>query len=1137
MSAFLSAFFANILGPLSLNFLNSLKFSDRKRLSDPEANAALHRCLKAGLVAVARKVSAEAPEGHADLLKEILEGFFTGDETGPAAGKELGKVLSGDSPNIGELREIFEYAGYDSETLPGVPFEEAMDHFQVAFREAAMEEAALHPFIQAQNQADQTEIQRETLAEIREMVALLRRADPKTVRVVDGVVAGEDRDTGALMVLERGVRIEGDAVDSIIATGDNNRIVRAVTYIQNQYNYAAPAVPLDPSKPPDNWESAYLNRLMDRCDPLDLALVDDTCFRDGNEARMVRVSDVYTKLFLTGRGRRSDESVVDAVLNPPKPEEMEGRRPQKEEEERIPIQAVEAIGGLDRLVVLGQPGGGKSTLVNHVTAHLARLRSGESELAPLSGWNPEERLLPVRVILRDFAAWVPAGAKGTEQLVWDYLEEMVREWACPDFFPILRRELEYEGGAVFFDGLDEVSEADESKKRTRLVSAIEAFARSLRKCRVMVTCREYAYRGSQEWRLPADLFPVVELDRFREEQIRSFLTAWFSATREHRGWSREKAETEAGFLFQEISDREHLRELAPNPLLLTLMAIVHGASGLPENRADLYERAVLLLLAAWENRVERDANGCRVRPSEIAKLGIPVRTLRGPLERLAVAVHEKQEAAGGNRSGQADISRIAVMEELCATLGDDVVKARAVVDYIENRAGLLQGHCGNTFRFPHRTFQEYLTATGLLRRSDPETALADRVRRNPDFWREVFLLAAGASRGRPKGIYDQLDALLPEYCGQKSPTHENALYAWLSAKAIHETGFMEHVLNDFSEGRFKRIHMRVQQWLLFSMEADQTFEPGERNVLGTALNWVGDPRFREDFHFLPNDDLLGFVHVSGGSFQMGGEFDDDEKPRHEVVLPEFYIARFPVTVAQFRAYVNATGERPEDEDSLKGPDNHPVVNVTWPEAMAYCRWLQTVLEASEAPTLQPIRECLAAGWRVRLPTEAEWERAARGTVGTEFPWGNEADPNRANYDKSEIGGTSAVGCFPGGRTPAECFDMSGNVWEWTVSLWGKDLSKPDFKYPYRHDADWNNETADNEIRRVVRGGAFISSDDLVRCASRFRLVPDFRHWLLGFRFCVAPNPTLASGNSGLRGSGGSGPLNALAKRARGIFGK
>jgi formylglycine-generating enzyme required for sulfatase activity len=129
--------------------------------------------------------------------------------------------------------------------------------------------------------------------------------------------------------------------------------------------------------------------------------------------------------------------------------------------------------------------------------------------------------------------------------------------------------------------------------------------------------------------------------------------------------------------------------------------------------------------------------------------------------------------------------------------------------------------------------------------------------------------------------------------------------------------------------------------------------------------------------------------------------------------------------------------------------NHPVVGVTWYEALAYCRWLTEQLQIWEG-TPKPLAALLRAGvgWTVRLPTEAEWEKAARGMDGRISPWGNMPDSNRANYDNTGIGGTSAVGCFSGGASPYGVLDLSGNVWEWTQSLWGKDPLISDFKYSW-----------------------------------------------------------------------------------------
>lgn len=1066
LTTFTPAFLANLAGNFAGYLLSGTGKAIQRKIRGADAEAAFKRCVDAGIYATVREISSDVPKEREKDIAGVLAEFFQSETAGAAAGEELAEMLNVREPDADALVELFVQAGYNPKAFPDLRLKEAFAAFEAAFLSAAARESALQSILQTGNLLEQTRLQRALVDRMDRLIEFLQNARLGTVGIEAGTIIAEN-------------------------------VVNGV-----QITYQPEAVALS-NEPPDHWETAYLNRLLDRCDPLDLAAVDDTCFRDGNEARMVRVSDVYTTLFLKGRGRRPEESVSDAVLKPEKPEEAQARKSQ--EEDRVPIQAVEAIGGLGRLVILGQPGGGKTTMVNHVTSQLARIRAQESDVEPLNGWSSDERPLPVRVILREFAAWVPDGAgKGTEQLVWDFLESMLTEWGCPGFFPSLRRILEYERGVVFFDGLDEVSEADEARNRTRLVSAIGEFARSSRKCRVVVTCREYAYRGSEDWRLSADLFPEVELDLFQEEQIKVFLETWFIAAANHKGWTKEKAVGEARILFNAIQTMDHLKELAPNPLLLTLMAIVHGGSGLPENRADLYERAVRLLLAHWENRIVRDTEGCRVEPSIIARLGRPVQTLRMPLERLALAAHEKQEKDGGGGTGCADIPRIDVLDELTAELGGSLDEAQQVVDYIEHRAGLLQARDRRTFRFPHRTFQEFLTATAIIQMSDPETYLADCIRRDPSFWREVFLLAAGVSRSQPKGIYDQINALLPEYEENRTITPEIARYAVLSSQAIYETDFMERVRLDSSDGRFRRIHKRVQSWLLAAITADDVLEPRDRNEGGTALNWVGDPRFDADFFHLPKnaDGMLGFQYVKSGSFRMG-----KGKREHDVKLPGFYIARYPVTVAQFRAYVEDTGEKSGFKGGLKELDNHPVARVSWYEAMAYCRWLEGRLRGALDKTPKEIQDCLKAGWRVRLPTEAEWERAARGTDGRIYPWGKKPNPNLANFNETGIGGTSTVGCFPGGITPAGCFDMSGNVWEWTVSL--------KMEYPYCHNEKWNNETVGNNEARVLRGGAYDFASDDLRCAFRCDLDPHDRSADDGFRCVCAPNPPLDSENSGL----------------------
>jgi formylglycine-generating enzyme required for sulfatase activity len=208
----------------------------------------------------------------------------------------------------------------------------------------------------------------------------------------------------------------------------------------------------------------------------------------------------------------------------------------------------------------------------------------------------------------------------------------------------------------------------------------------------------------------------------------------------------------------------------------------------------------------------------------------------------------------------------------------------------------------------------------------------------------------------------------------------------------------------------------------------------------------------------------------------------NEQPQHTLHLPEYYIAKTPVTNAQYAAFVEATGQEPPKHwkggKPPRGKEDHPVVTVTWHDAMAYCQWLAKV-----------------TGKPYRLPSETEWEKAARGTDGRMWPWGDEPpDENRCN-SANYVGDTTPVGQYsPGGDSPYGCVDMAGNVWEWTRSVY-KD-------YPY-YPEDGREDPKAGGIR-VLRGGTFYDLQGVVRCASRARDYPDL--WLngLGFRLVVAP---------------------------------
>lgn len=256
--------------------------------------------------------------------------------------------------------------------------------------------------------------------------------------------------------------------------------------------------------------------------------------------------------------------------------------------------------------------------------------------------------------------------------------------------------------------------------------------------------------------------------------------------------------------------------------------------------------------------------------------------------------------------------------------------------------------------------------------------------------------------------------------------------------------------------------------------------------------------FRADAWYLPDDPLLGFVPVPAGTFQMGSNplidpmaFENErwsEGRRQGVVdLPLYYISKFEVTGAQFRAFVEAT-EHTVDPMALAGEPNHPVTHVAWTDALAYGRWLQSQLQSDPATPAQ-LRELLDSGWIVTLPDEAQWEKAARGDDGRIYPWGNQPDRNRSNFDSS---GTVPVGSLDCSDCSYGLSDMSGNVWEWTRSPY----------QPLPFDPTDDAETLGDDALWVMRGGSFNDAENNVRAAVRGAADPGARRAFIGFRMAI-----------------------------------
>ena len=228
------------------------------------------------------------------------------------------------------------------------------------------------------------------------------------------------------------------------------------------------------------------------------------------------------------------------------------------------------------------------------------------------------------------------------------------------------------------------------------------------------------------------------------------------------------------------------------------------------------------------------------------------------------------------------------------------------------------------------------------------------------------------------------------------------------------------------------------------------------------------------------------IYIAKGSFTMGspaGEgIPSHEAPQHTVELPAYRIGKYPITNSQYEEFIAQTRTKVTPImgwDGQRAPErlkDHPVTGVTWYEARNYCEWLSKATDREYS-----------------LPNEAQWEKACRGGNNCRYPWGDEFDPSRCHCGKQQL---APVDAYPA-QNEYECFDLVGNVRQWTITLWGEKPSAPDFEYPWKQDGR-NNLNANSQIRRIVRGSSFTEDAQQSRCSARSGQFPE-NAGLLGIR--------------------------------------
>jgi hypothetical protein len=814
------------------------------------------------------------------------------------------------------------------------------------------------------------------------------------------------------------------------------------------------------------------------------------------QGQSVVLRSVYVPL-TTPQSLARKDGADDAPARPPAP---------REGQELRPTLLIDLLGQYS-LGVAGHAGTGKSTFCAWLALILCENSIPQHKIPPPEGFTEQladslRGRLPLLIRLRGFWDFLRPEHAGVAKLSQHDFESALARWVAEGKstqgmdWATLDLHLQSGTALVMFDGVDEVprsvrqGDVTWNPRRLFLTGLSETLA-SWRAAgnRVLVTGRKHGLTEDEAKLLGLPLVALGDLPRPLQLLLAH---RWFASLEDNRELGQEIAKK----MLDDIAARRELQEMAANPLFLTAMCIIYGneKGRLPQDKYELYDKIVDAVLYSHS---DDDPNWGEQAREQLAFIAHGMHTGENLGERRSVP--------------QAEVTDDELDQLLAAHEQQDTTTGPGFrsVQQLRNRlleSGLLVPKDGATAEFFHFSFQEFLAAQRLV--TEEGAKLAMKAGDGVGQVASIFELRARAPEWHNTLCFF-FSALLDNNITRRHlPTLVDLLFA--KTRPLDGTDSplrLQVVLADCLQTYRRKLAMKdgvgqqeqqlkpewSSQLIEICLAAIQRRAPiTDRHFLGLCLGELGDPRIVEDLRDRSKLDGLGrsaWVEVPAREYKLGDEEESDNPPRTFTLPEPIWLTRYPITNSQYALFIADGGYNQRESWSEEGwkwrevngvtePEywreakwngkNQPVVGVSWYEAEAFARW---------------------AG--ARLPSEWEWEAAARGPQGYTYPWADEWTGGRCNSAEANLGVTSAVGLFPDGASQPNgpegdrLDDMAGNVWEWC--------------------ADWYDERASS---RVLRGGSWYAPARSCRSAHRFRYTPDFRDDYLGFRVALVQQAEL-----------------------------